>query len=63
MAGLASDETESMTIREREVRETYEMDDIEDSSISQAILEMAQECIEAMDNEVAGLRERFTRTS
>ena len=27
----------------------------EDSSISQAMLEMAQECVEAMNNEVAGL--------
>ena len=35
----------------------------EDSSISQAMLEMAQECVEAMNKEVAGLRERFARTS
>ena len=27
------------------------------------MLETAQECVEAMNNEVAGLRERFTRTS
>ena len=40
-----------------------DIDDTEDSIISQAILEMAQECVEAMDKEVAGLRERFTRTS
>ena len=40
-----------------------EIDDIKDSSISQAMLEMAQECVEAMNNEVAGLRERFTKTS
>ena len=32
-----------------------EMDDTEDSSISQALLEMAQECVEATNNEVAGL--------
>ena len=35
----------------------------EDSSISQAMLETAQECVEAMEKEVAGLRQRFTRTS
>ena len=35
----------------------------EDSSISQATLETAQECVEAMEKEVAGLRQRFTRTS
>ena len=27
------------------------------------MLEMAQECVKAMNKEVAGLRERFTRTS
>ena len=40
-----------------------EIDDTEDANISQAMLEMAQECVEAMNNEVAGLRVRFTRTS
>ena len=35
----------------------------EDSSISQDMLEMAQECVEAMEKEVTGLRQRFTRTS
>ena len=35
----------------------------EDSSISQAMLEMAQECVEAMEKEVIGLQQRFTRTS
>ena len=35
----------------------------EDSSISQAMLEAAQDCVEAMEKEVAGLQERFTRTS
>ena len=39
-----------------------EIDDTEDSIISQAMLETAQECVEAMDKEVAGLRERFART-
>ena len=34
----------------------------EDSSISKAMLETAQECVEAMEKEVAGLRQRFTRT-
>ena len=49
MAGLANDETESMTIREVKVRETYDIDDTEDSSISQATLETTQECVEAME--------------
>ena len=31
--------------------------------ISQVMLEAAQDCVEAMDKDVAGLRERFTRTS
>ena len=35
----------------------------EDSSISQAMLETAQECVEVMNKEVAGLRERLTKTS
>ena len=63
MACLASDETGSMKIREGKVRETYEMDDTKYSSISQDMLETAQECVEAMNNEVVGLRERFARTS
>ena len=40
-----------------------EIYDIEDSIISQAMLEVEQDCVEAMDKEVAGLRERFARTS
>ena len=40
-----------------------DIDDIEDSIISQAMLETAQECVEAMDKEVTGLRQRLTRTS
>ena len=40
-----------------------EIDDTEDSIISQAMLEAAQDCVEAMDKEVAGLREIFARTS
>ena len=35
----------------------------EDSIISQVMLEAAQDCVEAMDKEVAGLREIFARTS
>ena len=34
----------------------------EDSVISQAMLETAQECVEVMNKEVAGLRERLTKT-
>ena len=31
--------------------------------ITQVMLEVAQDCVEAMDNDVVGLRERFVRTS
>ena len=40
-----------------------EMDATEDSSISQVMLEMTQECVEAMEKEVAGLRQKLTKTS
>ena len=40
-----------------------DIDDTEYSVISQSMLETAQECVEVMDKEVAGLRERFVRTS
>ena len=65
--GLTSERSESMTIREGKIRDTYELslqkpmpkmiesktsktklDDTEDSSISQAMLETAQECVKAM---------------
>ena len=39
-----------------------DIDDTEYSSISQAMLETAQECVEVMNKEVAGLRERLTKT-
>ena len=40
-----------------------EIDSVEDPMISQVMLEAAQYCVEAMDKDVAGLRERFARTS
>ena len=40
-----------------------ELDDTDDSSITQAMLETAQECVEAMGKEVEGLRGRLARTS
>ena len=40
-----------------------EIDSTEDPMISQVMLEVAQDYVEAMDKEVAGLRERFARTS
>ena len=40
-----------------------DIDDTEDSIISQAMLEMAQECVAVMDKDIAGLRERLTRIS
>ena len=39
------------------------IDNIEDPMISQVMLEAAQDCVEAMDKDVAGLKERFPRTS
>ena len=40
-----------------------EIDSTEDPMITQVMLEAAQDYVEAMDKDVAGLRERFTRTS
>ena len=39
-----------------------EIDSTEDPMITQVMLEAAQDCVEAMDKDVTGLRERFTRT-
>ena len=55
--------TEIVDAVEQKVREftttRNEIDVIEDSSISQAMLESAQERVEAMQNEVTGLRDKF----
>ena len=40
-----------------------EIDATEDSNISQATLEAAQECVEAMQNDVVGLWDKFKWTS
>ena len=40
-----------------------EIDNTEDPMISQVMLEAAQDCIEAMDKDVAELKGRFARTS
>ena len=40
-----------------------EIDSTEDPLISQVMIEAAQDCVKAMDKDVAGLRERFARTS
>ena len=40
-----------------------EIDAAEDSGISQAMLDSAQERVVAMEKEVAGLRDKFQRTS
>ena len=40
-----------------------EIDSTEYPMITQVMLEAAQECVEAMDKYVTGLRERFARTS
>ena len=39
------------------------IDNTKDSMISQVMLEVAQDCIKAMDKDVAGLKEIFARTS
>ena len=39
------------------------IDSTKDPMISQVMLEAAQDCIEAMDKDVAGLKEIFARTS
>ena len=40
-----------------------EIDSVEYPMISQVMLEAAQDCVEAMDKYVVGLKERFTKTS
>ena len=40
-----------------------EIDAAEDSNISQAMLDLAQECVAAMEKEVAGLRDKIQHTS
>ena len=59
--------TELVDAVEQKVKEfttsKSDIDDTEDFIISQAMLEMAQECVKAMNKEVAGLCERFIRTS
>ena len=40
-----------------------EIDSTEYPLISQFMLEATQDCVEAMDKDVAGIRERFARTS
>ena len=40
-----------------------EIDNTEDPLISQVMLEVAQDCVEAMDKDVTRIRERFARTS
>ena len=40
-----------------------DIDNIEYPMISQVMLEAAQDCVEAMDKYIVGLKERFARTS
>ena len=59
--------TELVDVVEKKFKEfttsKSELDSIEDPMITQVMLEVAQDCVKAMDKELAGLRERFTRTS
>ena len=56
-----SGKTASITIRKgkRDLRTNL----IEDTSIIQALLDSARECVEEMQKEVAGLHDRLQRTS
>ena len=59
--------TEIVDVVEQKVREftttRNEIDATEDSSISQAMLDSAQERVAAMQNEVVGLHDKFKQTS
>ena len=59
--------TELVDAVEQKVKEfttrKSEIDSAEDPMITQVMLEAAQDCVEAMDKDVAGLRQRFARTS
>ena len=59
--------TELVNVVEQKVKEftsrKSEIDSTEDPLISQVMLEVAQDCVEAMDKDVVGLREIFARTS
>ena len=59
--------TDLVEVVEQKVRDftttRNEIDATKDSSIIQAMLETAQECVEVMQKEVAGLRNRLQRTS
>ena len=59
--------TEIVDTVEKKVREftatRNEIELTEDSSISQAMLDLAQEHVAAMQDEVAGLRDKFQQTS
>ena len=58
--------TELVDVVEQKVGEftatRNEIDAAEDSGISQAMLDSAQERVKAMQNEVAGLRDKFNNT-
>ena len=59
--------TEIVEVVEQKVKEfttsRREIDATEDSSISQATLEAAQECVKAMQKEVTRLQQKLTKTS
>ena len=40
-----------------------QIDSTEDPMITQVMLETTQDCVEDMDKDIAGLKERFTKTS
>ena len=61
IADLASGETASITIRK--CKRDLRTKSTEDTSISQALLDSARDCVAAMQDEVAGLRDKFQRTS
>ena len=62
LKGLASDESETMTEGRKDKR-AHQTRLTEDASISQALLDLARECVEEMQKEVARLCDKLQRTS
>ena len=58
--------TELVDAVEQKVKEVtarkIEIDSTEDLMITQVMLEVAQDCVEDMGKDIAGLKERFTKT-
>ena len=59
--------TELVDVVEQKVKEftasKSEIDSTKDPMITKVMLEAAQDCVEDMDKDIAGLKERFAKTS